>query len=195
MNTKSETKVGFTAGRSHGGHPWLSEHKNPGRLTLKSQTILVPVEDFSDLTKKALHYAIPFARQMNARIIFLHVLPVASMPAWKYDWVTHDRLFDAQEQLNSEHQLAGFANEAFPTDVPVKIEVRYGAPAKNIVNTANELGADLIIMSTHDYSGWIRMLIGSVASKVVRWAPCPVLVVREHENDFVLDEHGVLESP
>ncbi len=186
-----KTNLVYRTGSSNGAFLPVNGHKNAARLNLKSQTILVPVEDLSDLTKKALHYAILFAKQMNARIIFLHVLPVTSMPAWKYDWVNHERLFDAQEQLNTEQQLTMLANEAFPTDVPVKIEVRYGAPVTNIVKTASELGADLIIMCRHDYSGWIRMLIGSVTSKVVRRAPCPVLVVREHENEF---GHGVLED-
>lgn len=197
MNTKGKlnaANAAFTASTGNAIPLAVNDRKNTAQPTLKSQTILVPVEDLSGMAKKAMRYAIPFAKQMNARIVFLHILPVTSAPAWRYDGVNHKWFIDAQAQLNAEQQLAAFTKEALPTDVPVKIEVRYGTPASNILNAATELDVDLIIMCTHGHSGWIHLLIGSVASNIVRQAPCPVLVVREHENEFVFDEPGVLRA-
>jgi hypothetical protein len=60
-----------------------------------------------------------------------------------------------------------------------------GFPCDEIVRAAEETNTDLIIISTHGHGGWARMLIGSTAERVVRHAPCPVLVVREREHDFL----------
>jgi universal stress protein A len=192
MKINDETKVYFTSPASTGKNTESHPAQNGAPPPLK--TILVPVEDLSQTAKKASCYAIPFARQMNARIILLHILPVTDAPAWRYDGVNHEWFFDIRGQSDLEHKLAAFARTAFPPDVRVDVEVRYGAPTKKIVNTADELDVDLIIMCTHARRGWVHLLIGSVASDVVRRAPCPVLVVREHEHEFIFDEPAVLKT-
>ena len=58
-------------------------------------------------------------------------------------------------------------------------EVLFGSPESRIVETAEEFGADLIIVGSHGYSRWERLLLGSVSQSVVHHAPCSVLVVRE----------------
>ncbi|MCX6926594.1 MAG: universal stress protein [Verrucomicrobia bacterium] len=63
--------------------------------------------------------------------------------------------------------------------------MRQGDPPFGIVDTAKELGIDLIIISTHGHNGLERVLLGSTAEKVVRHAGCPVLVVRENEHEFI----------
>jgi nucleotide-binding universal stress UspA family protein len=63
--------------------------------------------------------------------------------------------------------------------------LRTGQPHTEIVEAARELGADLIVLSTHGHTGLTHALLGSTAEKVVRHAPCPVLVVREKEHEFV----------
>ena len=63
----------------------------------------------------------------------------------------------------------------------VQIEVRRGDVAEAVAEAAAEHGADLIVMSSHGYSGFTRWLLGSVAEKALRIAPCPVLVVRSPE--------------
>jgi nucleotide-binding universal stress UspA family protein len=68
--------------------------------------------------------------------------------------------------------------------IPVQAEVRTGKPYNEIVLAAKKLGADLIVIATHGYSGLKRALLGSTAERVVRYAPCPVLVVREKEKEF-----------
>jgi nucleotide-binding universal stress UspA family protein len=63
--------------------------------------------------------------------------------------------------------------------------VRSGSAFNEIVAVARELQIDLIIIATHGYSGLKHFLLGSTAERVVRHAPCPVLVVRDREHDFV----------
>ena len=62
------------------------------------------------------------------------------------------------------------------------------SPAREIANYANEHKVDLLVIGTHGRSGISRMLIGSVAEKVVRLAPCPVLTVHHPEHEFVLPD-------
>jgi nucleotide-binding universal stress UspA family protein len=63
--------------------------------------------------------------------------------------------------------------------------IRIGQPASEIVDVAQELQSDLIILSTRGRSGLAHVFLGSTAEKVVRHAPCPVLVVREKEHEFI----------
>jgi nucleotide-binding universal stress UspA family protein len=67
----------------------------------------------------------------------------------------------------------------------VKVAVRTGTAFLEIAEAAKSLEADLIIIATHGYTGLKHLLLGSTAERVVRSAPCPVLVVREHEHEFV----------
>jgi nucleotide-binding universal stress UspA family protein len=63
--------------------------------------------------------------------------------------------------------------------------VRLGHPYQEITDAARELKVDLIVISTHGYTGLKHVLLGSTAERIVRHAPCPVLTVREKEQDFV----------
>lgn len=65
------------------------------------------------------------------------------------------------------------------------IVVRTGSPGHEIIEAAQELNVDLIILSTHGRTGLERFILGSTAEKVVRRAGCPVLIVRENEHEFI----------
>ena len=65
-----------------------------------------------------------------------------------------------------------------------RFKVRGGLPSHEIVEAAKEMDVDLIVLATHGYTGWKHFCIGSTAERVVRAAPCPVLVVREKEHEF-----------
>ena len=153
----------------------------------KLDRILVPV-DFSDCSKKALQYAIPFASQSRAEMIFLHVLTIHYTAGWEFEADGYNPLIEGDLQKNIEKRLAALIEEAVPSNISTKIEVRHGSPAIEIVNAAKELDVSLVVMSTHGHTGRVHAFIGSVASDVTRLAPCPVLVVREHEHEFVPGE-------
>lgn len=87
---------------------------------------------------------------------------------------------DAEARL---HKLVrSFPGAGLPA---VRSAIRIGVGAHEIVELAKELDADLIVIATRGYTGWERLVIGSTAARVARAAPCPVLVVREKEHDFV----------
>jgi nucleotide-binding universal stress UspA family protein len=65
-----------------------------------------------------------------------------------------------------------------------RCDIRTGVPSHEIVEAAKEADVDLIVIATHGYTGWKHFCIGSTAERVVRAAPCPVLVVREKEHEF-----------
>jgi len=67
-------------------------------------------------------------------------------------------------------------------DVGVSTEVLFGSPDSRIVETAEEIGADLIVIGSHGYNAWERLLLGSVSNSVVHHAPCSVLVVRSAKD-------------
>jgi universal stress protein A len=147
--------------------------------------ILVPI-DFSSCSKKALQYAIPFARQFGARLCLLYVgqgyylvpeLAPADLNTYKMS-----------ERADVAGKLASFATTEIPPTLAVDILVRNGQPATEIANVARNIDADLIIISTHGYTGVKHVWFGSIAEQVVRHATCPVLVVRESEHDFLAQE-------
>ncbi|MFN0277787.1 MAG: universal stress protein [Pyrinomonadaceae bacterium] len=72
----------------------------------------------------------------------------------------------------------GKLRECFGGDVALSSDVLFGSPDGRIVETAEETGADLIIIGSHGYKRWERLLLGSVSDSVVHHAPCSVLVVR-----------------
>jgi universal stress protein A len=144
----------------------------------KLQKILVPV-DFSDCSKKALQYAIPFARQFGAEVKLLYVIePYPAAPEMA--------LCDT-ESVEDAHRELDTLRKTISGAVRSSASVRKGAPHIEIAEAARESGADLVIISTHGRKGLPRMFLGSTTEKVVRHAPCPVLIVRESEKEFLSD--------
>jgi nucleotide-binding universal stress UspA family protein len=141
--------------------------------------ILVPV-DFSDCSKKALQYAIPFARQFGATLTLLHAVP-------RYPAAPEVVLLETELVEAAEAQLTELGR-TIDRAVPSRTLVRLGTPHLEIIIVAKEFSFDLIIISTHGHAGLARVFLGSTAEKVVRHAPCPVLVVRESEREFVPDQ-------
>ncbi len=152
---------------------------------IRVKKILVPT-DFSEESKKALKYAALFARQFGASIVLLHVAePLEYMHLADTDYAplnTLDTHPDSYYQALRELQL--LAKEVTDFHLLATALVRRGTPYREIVAVAKTLGIDLMIVSTHGYTGLKHALLGSTAEKVVRYAPCPVLVVRKCEHEF-----------
>ena len=141
-------------------------------------TLLVPV-DFSGCSTKALAYAIPLAQQFKAELILLHVMwPYVSVP--EMGPVDLETIDDARTQLEE-------LGRHLPEAVRWRTLLRTGQPHTEIIQAAKEMGVDLVVLSTHGRTGLARAVMGSTTEKVVRHAPCPVLVVREHEHEFVAE--------
>ena len=148
----------------------------------KLKQILVPI-DFSDCSKKALQYALPLAKEHGATLTLLYVVPPAYGAA-EYGVVDYTEL-EAGLRTSGEKELANLAAAEVRGEVPADTLVRVGSPTQEIIQTARNLPADLIILSTHGRTGLQHVFLGSVAEHVVQRAPCPVLVVREREHEFL----------
>jgi len=141
------------------------------------KSILVPL-DFSPPSKKALHYALSVARQFKARLTLLTVVEPVGTPDFAASFplvMEDDRLMAAAKK-----ELERTAKAArVPRGTLEKVLVRFGRSFHEITEAARTRKADLIIISTHGYTGLKHALLGSTTERVVRHAPCPVLVVRQ----------------
>ena len=154
----------------------------PATLVLRLNNILVPT-DFSPASLKALHYGIAFARQFNAVLSLVHVVePRPAVAGFESVPITID---DTQVLKNFERRLTEFTAENVPAGIVVNTLVQHGSAFEEVVSTAKARDIDLIIASTHGHTGFKRVLFGSTAERIVQRAPCPILVVREREHEFL----------
>lgn len=149
---------------------------------LKIKTILVPI-DFSEISKKALVYAVRMAEQFGSKIILLNVVEPVATPDFAY----HPLMLETDKAKSTARtRLETVCRDGrVPAKILGRLLVRYGTPFTEITDAAHSLKADLIILTTHGYTGLKRVFMGSTAERVVRHAPCPVLTVREKEHEFV----------
>ncbi len=151
---------------------------------LQLKKILVPI-DFSDTSKKAFQYALRFAEQFGCEIVLLHVLEPATVMVGAPLAV---EVFPQPEDdsIAVEKSLAAMVAQSRNNGSnSVRSAVRTGHAPNEITKAAKDLDVDLIVIATHGYTSWRHLCIGSTAERVVRSAPCPVLVVREKEHEFV----------
>ena len=144
--------------------------------------MLVPV-DFSPQSEAAWTLARQLARAVGAEIVLLHVFVEAPLYSESAFAVERVREAYAAGRQWVEQQLARWSGTAQQEGLAVKTLVQTGVPHEEIVTTARAESADLIVIGTHGYGGVDRLLLGSVADRVLRRAPCPVLAVRQPDPE------------
>ena len=137
--------------------------------------IVVPT-DFSDCAEEAWKLAQRVAETLQSEVVLVHVFvppPIYGDPLV----ISADKTWEVYEKARQ------WVAEALDKDkgVTVRPGMRTGSPAQEIVDVARSEQADLVIMGTHGRGGMSRVLLGSVADRVIRLAPCPVLTVRTPE--------------
>jgi nucleotide-binding universal stress UspA family protein len=136
--------------------------------------ILCPV-DFSEASREAMEIAVDLARKLESSLTLLHViqLPAFALPDGEYTLPTTD----IEPQIDKT--LDEWKKEAIARGLHIVHTKRtIGMPFQEILSVAAEGGYDLIVIGTQGRTGLDHLLLGSVAEKVVRRAPCPVLTVR-----------------
>jgi universal stress protein A len=151
-------------------------------MTPEIRRILVPL-DFSPSSDRALAYARALAAEFGASLYLLHVIEDRLMTG---PWPTEIYLGElpkVREDLlkDSERHMLECLESLAAGGTQATGEVLIGGPSHAIVEQANANNADLIVMGTHGRTGITHLLIGSVAERVIRHAPCPVFVVRERK--------------
>jgi universal stress protein A len=157
----------------------VAEAPGPG-WPFQLKNVLVPI-DFSEFSRRALEYALPLAEKFGAKIILVHVVEPAFYPENTMIPVETEDLNTIMLQ-EGQKMLDQLGTEKIKPEIDSQKTVAIGRPYNEIISTAESVQADLIIMATHGYTGLKHMLMGSTAERVVRHAPCPVLVVRERQH-------------
>jgi nucleotide-binding universal stress UspA family protein/mono/diheme cytochrome c family protein len=145
-------------------------------MTLDIRRILVPI-DFSANSGRALDYAYALAQKFDATLHLVHVCEVPSMVTGSMDAYAV-AYTDWSQRLGEEAEREILKVRAGLPGVNVTSEVLFGNAARAIVTAATMQKADLIVMGTHGHGPVMHVVMGNVAERVVRTAPCPVLTVR-----------------
>jgi universal stress protein A len=171
MNTETETS-----------RPGGKDRKAAELATviLKLKSILVPI-DFSKTSQTALEYAVPLAEQFGAKVTLLHAIEPLPYPAN----LTYLPMGEGFPIKPLEEKLNKLAKKTIKPQHLKEVIVQVGTAFEVITNVARDRKADLIVITTHGHTGLKHVFMGSTAERVVRHAPCPVLVVRKCEHQFV----------
>ena len=140
--------------------------------------IVVPI-DFSPSSERAANYAAALARRVGASLHLIHALEPPALtrgPSGAYEIQSGEHLDDLYWAARTRLSALG---EKLGLERRISKEVRPGLAFKVITAAVIDLGADLVVMSTHGRSGVSHLLMGSVAERVIRSSACPVLIVRE----------------
>jgi universal stress protein A len=150
---------------------------------LSVKKILVPI-DFSPMSKQSYQCALKFAERFGCEIILLHVIEPETVIAGTP--LAVDIFAQPEEDTSAaKAELACLAASSYKHANSFTSAVRIGHAPNEITKAAKEFNVDLIMIATHGYTSWRHLCIGSTAERVVRTAPCSVLVVREKEHEFV----------
>jgi universal stress protein A len=151
----------------------------------KFQRILVAV-DLSEESRSALACAAELAAKFDASLTLVHVVePHFGPPDTDVPPLTGEAS-DASEFAEAKLELSALGEQMLGPCRVVETVVRAGLAFFEITEAAKALGADLIVVGTHGYTGLKRALLGSTAEKVVRHAPCPVLVARASYGEIMI---------
>ncbi|MDQ3414259.1 MAG: universal stress protein [Verrucomicrobiota bacterium] len=179
MKTKSVTKRRSPAGKVRSSAKASSRPASAGatktrpRSRLKVETILVPI-DFSAGSLFAIQWAKFLAQRTKANIHLVNVHDFGYPVARALTPPVIGSETEIKEHLHRDLQVLALSQK-----LPhASLQIRVGRPHSQICELASEIQADLIVLSTHGRTGWERALLGSTAERVIRHAPCPVLVAR-----------------
>jgi len=156
---------------------------------IRLKNVLVPT-DFGEASETALTYGRDLARTFGATLHVLHVHDDVFSSALGVEGSVPD-FSEAQRraEASARQRLEASVGDDDRRELGARaILVTSPNPAKTTVSYAMEANIDLIVMGTHGRGAMAHLLMGSVAEKVVRLAPCPVLTVRHPEHEFVLPD-------
>ena len=145
------------------------------------EKILVPV-DFSEHSASALEMAIGLAKALGARIQLLHCYQIQPLGISPYGIVLPEN-FDSEIRQAAERRVDEWRANVVLEGIEVDVSLSSRLPSLEISETASEVGADLIVMGTLGLAGIKHVLLGSVAERTLRLAPCPVLTVKASSEE------------
>lgn len=158
------------------------------------RNILIPI-DLSEESRMILDHALYFAEKLDAKKTIFHVL---REPKIDISEMFLEEGFLEKMKKHQEEEAKRELEELIPVEYfrkyDIKTDMKWGEPYVEIVREAERIGADLIVMGTHGRSGFSHALLGSVAEKVLRLAPCPVVVVRSRKRGLKAEKQKQMEK-
>ena len=146
--------------------------------------------DFSEPSYEALMTACEFASHFFSELILVHVVtPIPVIPIHDDPTSFNLPLYEKEMETNAEKALKQIQQEKIPENIQSQIVVMQGDPANRIVSLAEADNVDLIVIATHGFAGWKKLMFGSVTEKVMRTATCPVLSIRAAYPEEKTDRH------
>lgn len=147
---------------------------------IKLEHLLVAT-DFSACSKEAIGYAIDLSKKTKGRMTLLHIFESPFLYPAETSLGSYPEVYQWLQDFKQEEikNLDALSDEIRKEGLPVETIFKEGSPSIEIIRTAKEVGADLIVMGTHGRKGLSHVVMGSVAERVAREAPCPVFIVRE----------------
>ena len=142
--------------------------------------ILVPI-DFSAHSTAAFEAAVEIAKAFDSKIHLLHCYQIQPGGISPYGIAIPSGYF-AEIRDAASQQLAEWQEEHVPAGISTAASTMSESPSEAIITVATEIGADLIVMGTRGLSGFKHVMVGSVAERTVRLAPCPVMTVHAPES-------------
>lgn len=149
--------------------------------------ILVPT-DFSDFSRPSMNYGCAVAARFQSELHLLHVVPDPAMLIPEAGAFSVDAIESQSGELarKAATQLKELPGADWDNGRPILRDVRIGTIHLEIIDYAKEHEIDLIVIGTHGRSGLMHILMGSVAERIVRHSPCPVLTVKPEGHQFVV---------
>jgi universal stress protein A len=144
--------------------------------------IVCPI-DFSEFTDEILKYAVNITKKFNAELHLIHIIPNLNYFTPYESFLTPENLVAIEKNIEKEVEK-DFEKVMKDINMPLKKIVKTGVTFVEIIDYIKEEDIDLVVMGTHGRSGIEHILIGSVAEKVVRKSPCPVLTIRPRGRKF-----------
>jgi nucleotide-binding universal stress UspA family protein len=156
--------------------PEVATSQSAGTPKVSFSHILAPT-DFSPNSDMAINYAIHLAQRLGAKLTLLHIVPEPSALDYPMGGISTEEIErwqrEAEERLANQLTRAKLVYQEVDTVQHTALH-----PRDEIVRAVSDLSADLLVISTHGYTGWKHFLFGSDAEKILEHAPCPVLVLR-----------------
>jgi nucleotide-binding universal stress UspA family protein len=140
------------------------------------KTILAPI-DFSEVTKPVIAEAITLARATGARLVLLNVIQPVPASASEFGFAEATAKIASAAAGNADRRLAHIQEQLRETGIAVSKFHAVGIPGPAIIARARELSAAYIVIGSHGHGAFYDLIVGSTTSRVLKDAPCPVVVI------------------
>ncbi len=156
---------------------------------IRFKRILCPT-DFSKFSFRAADYAVALAKHYDGEVHFVHVVPEVLLHPDQYPYLVEPVRTEPEVRQRAHDRLDAFVALTRAEQIRSRFSVKEGAPVMTIMSSAEDADADLICLGTHGREGFERLVLGSVAEKVLRKAACPVLTISEPGEEGVIQPAG-----